>query len=308
MYGIYSSYSINGVLIMNVNEMRFIRLGIKTKFPIKGISWSDPANQHSYAEATKWLQSGCNYGVITGYNGLVVLDIDRVDECKALGLIPADNTLLVRTGSGGLHFYFKTEQARPHKAIFYHPTKKDEDGHPLHLGELQATGQYVVGPGSVHPNGTPYQVINDIEVAEKPYNEVIEAFTKAGCLISTERPKTPNKGAEFKNDAPIGGYSDHAFHLADIWPITGFKQIGDQYCGVHPVHGSTHGYNLVIDPGRDVWRCFRCGSGGGPIQALAVDAGIIECSESVKGILKGEKFKAVAREARKRGLLDRYLK
>lgn len=38
------------------------------------------------------------------------------------------------------------------------PELKDLDGDPLHLGEIQALGEQVVGPGSLHPNGNKISV------------------------------------------------------------------------------------------------------------------------------------------------------
>jgi len=298
---------------MNVNEMKFIKLGQQSKFPIKGVSWSNIQNQYSYEDLVAWSQAGNNIGVVCGHNGLVVLDIDRVNECGMMGLVPFDDTLIVQTGSGGLHFYYKCELEQPRKVIFYHPTKtepgRDGKEYPLHLGELQASKQYVVAPGSIHPNGNYYEIINDHEIIEKPYHEIVERFTAAGCLISAERPKaTISSVGAAQTHSKYAGDKSHAFHVTDIWPVSSFKKVGDQYSGVHPVHGSRSGHNLVVDSGRDRWYCFRCGSGGGPVQALAVDARIIECSEAHAGAVKGEIWKQTAHEARDRGLLNKYLK
>ena len=285
--------------------MRFIKLANHSKFPIKGVSWTDPANQYTFDEIKPWVEAGNNYGAVCGYNRLVVLDIDRVEECTELGIPVEDDTLTVKTGSGGLHLYYQVEIEKPRRVVFSHPDK-------THLGELQGYGQYVVAPWSTHPNGNQYTILGDNrDISEKwTYKQLIERFTDAGCLISTESPENTTRRTPKPDSSGIGSKpraEDHPFHVTDIWPISGFKQVGNQYCGVHPVHGSDHGHNLVIDPTSDVWRCFRCNSGGGPLEALAIDAGVIQCHEAQRGALRGKLFKQMSHEAKKRGLLDKYL-
>lgn len=61
------------------------------------------------------------------------------------------------------------------------PELKDLDGDPLHLGEIQALGEQVVGPGSLHPNGNYYKVIADVPIAtvDKDFLlELIKPFVK----------------------------------------------------------------------------------------------------------------------------------
>jgi len=55
----------------------------------------------------------------------------------------------------------------------------------------------------------------------------------------------------------------------------------------HPVHGSTHDYNVKLDLQNDLWHCFSTGcghSGGGVIELIAVVEGIIECNEAKHGV------------------------
>ncbi|MBO8182716.1 MAG: toprim domain-containing protein [Archaeoglobus sp.] len=68
--------------------------------------------------------------------------------------------------------------------------------------------------------------------------------------------------------------------LEELIDTTGFKRVGHQLQGPHPVHGSTSGKNLVIDPGREVWYCFRCQSGGSKFEWIAVAEGFVDCSEA----------------------------
>ena len=65
------------------------------------------------------------------------------------------------------------------------------------------------------------------------------------------------------------------------------KKSGSEYFGSHPIHGSESGSNFWINPSKNMWHCFRCDSGGGPLAAIAVKEGIIDCSEANKGSLRG---------------------
>ncbi|AEA46744.1 CHC2 zinc finger domain-containing protein [Archaeoglobus veneficus] len=68
--------------------------------------------------------------------------------------------------------------------------------------------------------------------------------------------------------------------LEDLIDLTGFKLIGGEYRGPHPVHGSTTGTNLAVNLDNQVWYCFRCQSGGDALAWLAVQEGLIDCSEA----------------------------
>jgi hypothetical protein len=57
--------------------------------------------------------------------------------------------------------------------------------------------------------------------------------------------------------------------------------------GSHPVHGSDTGTNVSINPGGQVWHCFRHMSGGGPLEFLAVCAGVLPCEQAKPGGLRG---------------------
>lgn len=72
--------------------------------------------------------------------------------------------------------------------------------------------------------------------------------------------------------------------------LTKLHRCGKELAGAHPIHGSSTGTNLGINPDESVWCCRRCGSGGDALYAIAVIEGILECEEAVPGGLRGEKF------------------
>lgn len=81
--------------------------------------------------------------------------------------------------------------------------------------------------------------------------------------------------------------------VVDIWGTVGLVLHGNEYRGSHPVHGSTSGENFNINTSKNTWHCFRCNSGGGPLSAIAVKEGLIDCANSRPGQIRG----SLAREA-----------
>lgn len=122
-----------------------------------------------------WAQRypGCNWGIATGpISGLLVVDIDvrpgkrGRESMEALvqrfGRLP--RTMVVRTGSGGFHYYF----VPPHGDI-----RQGENA--LAEGvDVKHRGSYVVAPGSVTDEkvigtpGGPYTVLCDAPIARCP--------------------------------------------------------------------------------------------------------------------------------------------
>ncbi len=150
-------------------DFRFVRLASKSKIPIPeekgwrirgGLTYDSPILLDHIAEFR-------NYGISGGYGNLYLLDSDipLIGELieKKFG-----KTFRVRSGSGrGFHDYFIIKSE-----ILYRTITFDKDGE--HYGELRGDGNYVVCPGSVHPTGGSYEVINDIPILEINYDELIE--------------------------------------------------------------------------------------------------------------------------------------
>jgi|GEM_PF-2213496 len=68
--------------------------------------------------------------------------------------------------------------------------------------------------------------------------------------------------------------------LEDLIDLTDFKFIGHEYRGPHPIHGSSTGTNLSVNINTGQWYCFRCQSGGDALAWLAVQEGLVDCSEA----------------------------
>lgn len=105
---------------------------------------------------------GNNYGVIGGHGNLRILDIDNKELAESL--LKGLDTFCVKTGSGGIHFYFLSDYDTNHVFI----DKK---------GEFRANNYQVVCPPCRHPSGNYYEVINDLPIKKLSKEEVIKLIS-----------------------------------------------------------------------------------------------------------------------------------
>lgn len=104
-----------------------------------------------------------NVGIICGQvsGGLVVLDVDpRNGGTESLAGKHVPPTPTVRTGGGGVHYWYKAPRLLPSRQL----------GRGL---DFQAEGKLVVAPPSIHPNGNRYAwldmlALGELEGAEPP--------------------------------------------------------------------------------------------------------------------------------------------
>lgn len=265
---------------LRIDAFRVVPILNGSKKP-EGVRWSTDANYpYNHAVMAGYLANGHNYGILTGVGGLVVLDIDDLARMEALGIVcKLPETFAVRTGRGGLHIYLLCPELRE-KLILEDPELIDDDGDPLHLGELQALGQQVVGPGSRHPNGNLYEVVKDLPIA---------TITKAELLqILSPLKQVSTQGAEQTRRHRRGGSSIGDLIPIDqvAWPRNVRERSGAEVRGSHPLHDSTSGKNFSINTAKNCWHCFRHKSGGGPLEWIAVQKGIISCADAKPGCLR----------------------
>lgn len=156
---------------------------------------------------------------------------------------------------------------------------------------IRGKGGQNVAPGSIHPNGNIYgsTLLHMVPPVEVTKAELLEAFRP--FIVGTEKMDKKPQPATHKPLSP------DSLQLKDLVDLSGLRQHGSLFQGPHPVHGSTTGSNFVVDIGKNLWHCFRHGTGGGPLQWIAVSTGIISCVESVLGKIKGDLFWAVVAAA-----------
>lgn len=127
-----------------------------------------------------WQGSPSNVGVATGQvSGLIVLDLDNagaVAEAERRGL---PDTVRVKTANGQ-HVYFRHPGTGPignRAGIF--------EG-----ADIRGDGGYVIGPGSIHPTGAPYQWLcgfDDFDLAPPPA-WLIDLLTKPAARAASSAP------------------------------------------------------------------------------------------------------------------------
>lgn len=255
--------------------------------------WNGTQNySHDSERLARHIAAENNYGVMVS-GGLCVLDCDNV---LALYGDPFFTDVLMQTffvktgrkGASGAHFYFFCPELPAEKYILVR-----EDG--TDVGDIRGSESkfYVVGPGSRHPTGNLYTVNNDVEPLTVPLADV-EAF----IARYQAKPKAVSIPHFTSAGTSIADKLD--LRVSDLLMPEEPRTREHQIEGIHPVHGSSTGSNLIIDPQANTWYCRRHSSGGGPLEALAVTEGIIECEESRSGCLQGH-WPAVFEALKKRG-------
>ena len=271
----------------------FCLVAPKDKNPnVGGKGWQKPENlmRSTDPKLTDWLAKGGNYGVVGGF-GLVILDAD-IPEIKRLIEEKLPSTFTVESpGSQGRHAYYLCGLEKPIRL-------RDKEGE--NVGDIQGTGKMCVGPGSIHPNGGVYEIVADVPLAQVTTQQLIEAL-KPYVVPEREIQRVEETARREKRETDIKP------DILQVVPLTGLHKHGDEYYGPHPVHGSQHGKNgknFWVNPAKNCWHCFRHDTGGGPLLWLAVEEGIINCSEAGPRALRGEVFKRVLEKAVERGYID----
>ena len=153
-----------GLLLKEAAE-KYAKLGFyvsplwpKSKEPIRGFKYDKPSND---PEVIKYLWQRCanaNIALPTGrrYNNLIVFDLDvsaGINGCDNLKKllcthkIVIPNTMVVKTGSGGYHLYYKNT------SNMICPSVKN-----IIPGiDVLSEGAHVVAPPSIHETGRRYE-------------------------------------------------------------------------------------------------------------------------------------------------------
>lgn len=154
--------------------MKQLRLKKNGKAPLVAGAF----NGEDYKLIQSWAQEGGNVGVLTGSaSGIAVIDIDNHNGVDGLGNlkeflemydITLPKTQVVKTPSGGLHYYFKLDEK-------YNGTQFLQNHPQLEGVDFQTHMRYVVAPPS-QIDGKYYKVVRDVELAELP-DKWLEMFT-----------------------------------------------------------------------------------------------------------------------------------
>jgi P4 family phage/plasmid primase-like protien len=253
------------------NRYGFLKLRGQTKIPLE-TGWQK--KPYRFADIEKWVNTGNNYGVMGGEGGLIVLDADK-KRISDIADVDLPKTFTVRTPKCGHHYYFLCNDIT-RKIVL----DKDKE----HFGEIISHGAQVVGCGSIHPDTkTAYELYRDLGITsisrEDIFSPLAEFLVEDRLLYDGIKPEDLDIMAVLqKNGIEL-------------------KKVSGQYACTHPVHGSKTGMNLVVHPQKNVWKCFRCNSGGGTLLLIAVIEGIVDCADAKPGALCGELFKRAVQVA-----------
>lgn len=268
-------------------DFRFIKVRSKSKQASEK-NWQESYN-YKYDEAAfkDTLKQATGYGVLCGFGKLAVIDCDKEEFAKEM-YMKLPSTFTVITGSGGLHLYYIIPDLDKKIVI--------TDSKDVHHGEVQFAGSYVVGAGSIHPNGTEYKIKDDVKIqtiTKKKLFEALEPFLK--------------KDDKFVETVVTGLNWDIEKLLNDMGGMQG--QHGDEHWGTHPVHGSSKddehgggkGNNFNLNPVKGVWHCYRCGTGGDTLSLIAMLNGLVKCEQCKPGFFSTKKGVEIFLKAKKIG-------
>jgi hypothetical protein len=234
---------------LRVDTARFVKVNANEKVPSE-INWQENNYRWNEPELVKHILDGGNYGFlpVAGCD-ISVIDIDGSTE----GVF---ETFTVRSGSG-THSYIRCRGVSGKTLIF------NDNGD--HVGEFFApgAGAYVVGPGSVHPDGQRYEVLCDLPIATVTPDELNRNYTLFNTFIR-----------EAMSDV-LG------LRIEEMAMPSNPTERGDDIQGGHPLHGSSTGLNFSINTRLNRFWCHRCDVGGDPIVWLAIKLGI-QSEESIR--------------------------
>lgn len=219
-----------------------------------------PANHFMIQNAIK---SGRNIGIIGGYGGLLVIDIDNPNAEDSL-LRELPKTYMHRSGGRGLpHLFYIVDEA-----IGF--TIKNPENNDL-VGDVRGVGgQVIIPPSKNVTTGNPYTIVNNEPITHTTLDELRAAVETAGFVTTVFKKSS-------KHDITLGDYSAMLPNKKQ-----GFRSMGGaELIGAHPVHGSTTGHNLAVNTNNGYWYCFRCSQGGGVYSYRLMIEHHLSCEDAV---------------------------
>lgn len=175
---------------LKIKGINFVLLKKGEKAPFE-TGWQNKKIEYNDERLITHLKNGGNYGVRGGGSQmLVIIDFDN-EQVQESVCEEIPRTFTVKTGSGLLHKYFFSDKCDSFK-IF------DEEMGTL--ADIQGEGKQVVGAGSIHPNGSEYEIVEDEEVAFLPYAEIKALMMK--------HDKKPHKEVKEESNKPKFDFDD----------------------------------------------------------------------------------------------------
>lgn len=266
-------------------NFKFVKIRAGTKKPFEE-NW---AVDNNYSDADgrflKFMKTAEAYGVVCGYSNLVIVDIENIEDKSIASLYVKHvfpETFTVQTGGGGWHLYYKLDKQLKKRVVL---TKNK-----THYGEIQTVKNQCLGPGSTHPDGGKYTILNDCSVktiSQEKLLQIVDGFYK----------KAEKDISKFKINKTNLNWNINKKLFDSIPNLTTRDDI--KWRGPHPIHGSEGGTNFEIDTDKGMWYCFRCDIGGDAVNLIAMLEGLIKIDENCPTIAQ---FKKVFIQAKKIGI------
>ncbi len=256
--------------------LEFLRMGIavvpvpyKQKAPV--IPWKKYQQElPSENDLWTWFHlRKINYAIITGWQGLTVLDFDDVQEYNRWlywtsnvdGITDLVGRKAFRVQSSrGVHVYIRLPRGLKSRRV-------GEKGKQI---DIQSLNKLVVGPGSVHPSGVAYMAL-------KPWiylprvETLSDVLPVEKLLEDTEQPThvvTPARRAPLSDpwaaaaNPRTNGDAKTVEKIKQKYPIetlfTELERTGDHYFITHcPLHDDEKS-SMWIDTKKQICNCFAC--------------------------------------------------
>lgn len=258
-----------------------IPIGFKSKRPsFRALRWTGPTaswepykdRQATRDELRMWFgptSPAANLGLVTGFNGLVVIDFDTLDAygmwlhlaAMAGGMMAAvaQHTYRVMTARG-MHVYLRTVE----------PVESYQVG----MIDVKARWGYVLVPPSVHPSGYLYEAVMPTSrvMQVEALSDVFPLERPAPIMQAQSLPEytDPFEAASRAIEVPSGAIEaiKAAMRPEDL---LGLPQ-GRRHIICCPLHNDSHpSFNIYSD---GHWRCFGCGRYGDVLDLHAAMRGI----------------------------------
>lgn len=261
-------------------SLRFLRIYNNSKSPV-GEKWSTIGSNtnYSYDELQQSSQTAEGFGILcgTGDPALLIIDVDfkgkNFEEVKKKIETLLPNTFQVKTPKNGRHFYFYINDIKNMTQQYISLINEN--------GEIRGAYTNVLIPPTNLSSGK-YEIINDVPIVTSSFNQI--------STILNEWMPTPRVLVAQKSvNQPID------LNLKDLIDVSQFTKYKNEFRGSHPIHDSQSGQNFYVNFDKNTWKCFRCNSGGGPLQWWAVSKGYVSCADANHSV-KGATFKKVIKD------------
>jgi hypothetical protein len=212
---------------------------------------------------------------------LACVDIDEKDYIVDFN-IPLFDGCPVVYGKNGIKIFFFTD-GDPKQHVIGKDEKCTEHAVDLYIATQRLAFIYGEHPASTDENKIYYRIdrLTPIPfIEQQKLMEFINGFVEENSLYINTSEKKPIVVPERKIN--LTGKTKPRLsdliktRMSNLIPTTSERV-------KHPVHGSTHEANVAVNFSDDTWYCFRCESGGGVLEWIAIVEGIIDCSEASQG-------------------------